>query len=228
MSGYVYRGTKPGDQSTLAHRNRQLVAEVETLRSRVRMMSSEVSSLTSVRDKQRGEILGLQRQLTAARAATPTTPAPSQDVAVHRARVRSLLVALRAEREEAARAAQEQQAEHARRTHAETAAARAEQDLQALRDEVAEDHQARVERVTTESTTTRENARLTQRVTDLEGALTDCQKIRDAALADRDRALGEAMTMQTALDETHTTITHALPAMWAVRRHRNEIQKENA
>ena len=85
-----------------------------------------------------------------------------------------------------------------------------------------------MERVTTESTTTRENARLTQRVTDLEGALTDCQKIRDAALADRDRALEEAMTMQAALDETHTTITHALPAMWAVRRHHNEIQKENA
>ncbi|MCG7425088.1 hypothetical protein [Kocuria rhizophila] len=228
MSGYVYRGNDAGGQSALAQRNRQLQAELETVRSRVRLMSSEVSSLTSVRDKQRGEILGLQRQLTAARAAATTTPAPSQDVAVHRARTRSLLVALRAEREEAARAAHQQQAEHARRTHAETAAARAEQDLQTLRDEIAEDHQARVERVTTETTTTRENARLTQRVTDLEGALTDCQKIRDTALADRDRALGEAMTMQAALDETHTTIAHALPAMWAVRRHRNEIQKENA
>ena len=224
----MYRGTKPGDQSTLAHRNRQLVAEVETLRSRVRLMSSEVSSLTSVRDKQRGEILGLQRQLTAARAATHTTTAPSQDVALYRARTRSLLVTLRAEREEAARAAQEQQAEHARRTHAETAAARAEQDLQALRDEVAEDHRTRTERVRAETATTRENARLTQRVADLEVALDDCQKIRDAALADRDRALGEAMTMQAALDETHTTITHALPAMWAVRRHRNEIKKEVA
>ena len=228
MSGYVYRGTKPGDQAPLARRNRQLVAEVETLRSRVRLMSSEVSSLTSVRDKQRGEILGLQRQLTAARAATPTTTAPSQDVAVHRARTRSLLVALRAERDEAARAAHQLQAERARRTHAETAAARAEQDLQTLRDEIAEDHRTRTARVRAETTTTRENARLTQRVTDLEGDLTDCQKMRDTALADRDRALGEAMTMQAALDETHTTITHALPAMWAVRRHRNEIEKENA
>lgn len=229
MSGYVYRGNKPEDQSAFAHRNRQLVAELETKQNRIQAMSRDVSSLTSVRDKQRGEILALQRQLgeLAARAASPTTPAPSQDVAVHRARTRSLLVALRAEREEAARAAQELQAEHARRTHAETAAARAEQDLQTLRDEVAEDQRTRTERVRTETATTRENARLTQRVTDLEGALTDCQKIRDAALADRDRALGEAMTMQAALDETHTTITHALPAMWAVRRHRNEIQKEN-
>lgn len=227
MSGYVYRGGKPEDRSALSQRNRALAAELETARQRIQQLSGTVSTLTGVRDRQRAEVLDLTRQVAAARAETPA-PAPSQDVAVHQGRVRALLTALRAERNAAQRAAGEATAERARRTHAETAASRAEQALQELRAEIAEDHQARVERVTTETTTTRENARLTQRVTDLEGALTDCQQMRTDALADRDRAVAEAMTVQAALDETHTTITHALPAMWAVRRHRNEIEKENA
>lgn len=225
MSGYVYRGGRTGNPSALVQRNEQLTAQLDAARRRIQELSKDVSTLTSTRDAQRGQILRLTRERAEAQAAArPTGPAP--DLAVHHARERHLLTAVRAERQEAARTAQECAAERNRRTHAETALAHAEQTLQDLRDEVAEDHQTRAAVVVTESTQSRENARLTQRVTDLEGALRDSQQLRTEALADRDRALAEALTMQAVLDETHSTITGALPSMWAARRHHNEIKKK--
>lgn len=230
MSGYVYRGARPEAQSDLTQRNQALAAELETARKRIAKLSSTVGKMTEARDKARAEArqaigkLGQDR----AEATAAASSAPPQNVAVHRARVRALLVAVRTERTETARTVQDLAAERSRRAHAEAELSRVEDTLAQLRTEVAEDHQARAKNVVTESTTARENARLTQRVTDLQGALTDCQQMRAEALADRDRALGEAMAVQAVLDRAHSTITDALPAMWAIRRHHNEIKKEVA
>lgn len=228
MSGYVYRGARPEAQTALTQRNQALAAELETARKRIATLSSTVGKISEARDKARAEVRDATRQLEEARAeaTAAASSTPSQDVAVHRARVRSLLVAVRTERDEAARATQSQAAERSRRAHAEAQLARAEDTLAQVRDEVAEDHRARADTVITESTQSRENARLTQRVADLEGALADSQQMRTEALADRDRALAEALTMQAVLDETYTNINGALPSMWAVRRHHNEIKKK--
>ncbi|RLY94774.1 hypothetical protein EAE32_06445 [Kocuria tytonicola] len=230
MSGYVYRGARPEPQTALTQQNQALAAELETARKRIAQLSSTVSQLSDARDRARTEARAATRQLDQARteAAAAASSAPSQDVAVHRARVRALLVAVRTERDEAARATQDHAAEHARRTHAEAELSRVEDTLAQLRAEVTEDHQARAKNVLTESTTARENTRLTQRVAELQGALTDCQQMRTEALADRDRALAEALTVQGVLDAAHSTITEALPAVWAIRRHHNEIKKEVA
>lgn len=225
MSGYVYRGGTPENPSALAQRNEQLTAQLSAAQHRIQQLSKDVSGLTSTRDAQRGQILQLTRERAEAQAASRTT-GPDPDLTVHHARERNLLTAVRSERQEAARTAQQCAAERNRRTHAETALSRAEQALQELRDEVAEDHRARADTVITESTQSRENARLTQRVADLEGALADSQQMRTEALAERDRALAEALTMQAVLDETYTNINGALPSMWAVRRHHNEIKKK--
>ena len=223
MSGYVYRGARPEPMSELTQRTQALAEELQTARKRIAKISSTASQLSDARDRARAEARAATRQLDQARA---EASGASQDVAVHRARVRALLVAVRTERDEAARTAQEYAAEHARRTHAEAALSRVEDTLAQLRAEVTEDHQARAKNVLTESTTARENTRLTQRVAELQGVLTDCQQMRTEALADRDRALAEAMSMQELLEHTRSNLTGAQPSMWAVRRHHNETKKK--
>ena len=223
MSGYVYRDPARGAAWAEVPNVQQRLAKAEQQRdqlaARVKLLERQVSSAA----EKQGIIRTYDRRHRArARANT--------------ARVRALLAALRAEREQhSGTTSQRLAAEQSRRTHAEAALSRSEQRTDSVRAELADEqraHQitrAELTQAWAELATTPPAPSvvpLERRITDLEGALADSQQVRDDAVEQRDEAVALAMGMQVAMDQAHTTLTAALPQMWEIRRRAHQIEDQ--
>ena len=193
MSGYVYRGAARAEVPNVQQRLAELTQQRDQLAARVKLLERQVSSAA---EKQ--GILRAYGRRHRARAVANT------------ARVRALLAALRAEREQNTdTTSQRLAAEQSRRTHAEAALSRSEQRTDSVRAELADEQRAHQ---ITRAELTQARAELAtpapapsvvpleRRITDLEGALADSQKVRDDAVEERDEAVALAMGMQVAMD----------------------------